>query len=253
MKPWKALGLPPPKSEASGGKLSLKDYEVYSGLELPDCPYFVRLDGWKFHRLCKQLKLKQPFDIFLPRALVAVAKALMRYWPASYAYIFSDEINLFYPAPVAWRRIEKIDSVFAGLASSTFAQYAASHGKRAKDIAFDCRVIPLWPAERARELERAYLRWRTAECARNFRNAWAYWVLRQSGLSPRAVTKALEGLKSGQLVQLCAKHGVKLDRKPAWQRKGLFVRWKTYTKVGWDPIKKKKVKVKRKKLVVEWG
>ena len=63
LKPWQIYGLPEPKSEASKGELSLVDYEIYSGLEVPEGNfYFVRLDGWCFHRLVKEIKAKKPFD-----------------------------------------------------------------------------------------------------------------------------------------------------------------------------------------------
>lgn len=252
MKPWELLGFPEPKSEASGGELSLKDYEVYSGIEIPNCPFIVRLDGWKFHRVCKELKLKKPFDIFLARSLIYIAKNMMKIWPAELCYIFSDEINLYYNKAVAWKRIEKIDSVFAGLASSLFQKYLISKGKKAQNIAFDCRCIPLFPKSKSKALLEKYLKWRMAECFRNHNNAWALYVLEKDGLSSHSAAKRIHGLKTDELKKLCAQHHVNLECTPAWQRKGIFLYWQKYQKIGYDPVKRKKVKVWRRKIVVDF-
>ena len=66
---WEKYNLPPPKSEASKGKLSCVENEIYSGIEIPDLPVFVRLDGWKFHGLTRKLKLELPYDRFFATCL----------------------------------------------------------------------------------------------------------------------------------------------------------------------------------------
>jgi tRNA(His) 5'-end guanylyltransferase len=238
LKPWQKYGLPEPKSEASKGPLSLADYEIYSGLEVPSGPFFVRLDGWCFHSLTKRLKLKQPFDKKFASWMTATAKQFFTLFNPKLAYIFSDEINLLFLKRTSFARIEKIDSIFAGIASSIFSKLCG------RPAIFDCRVIPIPKSKIV-----SYLLWRQAECFRNHNNAWAYWVLRKSGLSPRQAAKKLTGLKTAKLKEICAKM-VNLNRTPVWQRYGILIYWTKYRKIGWNPIEKKKVFAERRKPVI---
>jgi tRNA(His) 5'-end guanylyltransferase len=240
MQLWKKLGLPKPKSEASGGPLSLVDHEIYSGLEVPPGPFFVRLDGWSFHSLCERLKFKKPFDARLAKGMSKAAKALFVFNPVL-AYVFSDEINVLFLSSTAFRRIEKIDSIFAALASAAFS-------KEIGMAAFDCRVIPLM---NRRNILR-YLIWRQAECWRNHNNAWAQWAaVHKEGLSPRDASKRLSGLKTAQLAKYCLAHGIDLNATPAWQRNGIIIYKIPYKKRGYDPIKKKTVTAIRHKIITK--
>lgn len=240
MKPWQLYGMPRPKSEASKGELSLVDYEIYSGIEVPQQPFFVRLDGWKFHGLTEQLKLRQPFDKKFANALAKTAEQLFIFEPCL-AYIFSDEINLLFLRPTGFSRVEKIDSILAGLASSTLSLLLK------KRCIFDCRVIPL-PKEKIL----SYLIWRQAECFRNYYNAWARaFLIKKEKLSPRAAAKKLEGIKIAGLREILNKYTKK--QPPAWQRAGIALYKEEYEKRGYDPIRKKYVMVKRKRIRQDWN
>lgn len=241
-KPWEQYGFPPPKSEASTGRLSLVDFEIYSGIEVPNKPFVARLDGWGFHALTKRMKFKRPFDKTLARALAATAEAFFVPFTPTLAYIFSDEINFLFLRPTSFRRVEKIDSVFAGLASSTFRSQF-----RLGPVSFDCRCIPL-----PRSKIIPYFIWRQAECFRNHNNAWAQHVLIKSGLSARAAAKKLAGLKTAELRELAKKHKVDFDKTPVWQRNGVLLYREYYLKRGYDPIKKKHVTVERARTKTDW-
>lgn len=106
--------------------------------------------------------MKKPFDRRLPSLLAKVAKTFFIPFNPLLCYIFSDGANFLFLQPSAFRRIEKIDSVFAGLSSSYFTKLA-----KIPD-ALDCRVIPIGKRNIAK-----YLVWRQAECWRNHNNAWA--------------------------------------------------------------------------------
>lgn len=240
-KPWQIYHLPRPKSEASTGPLSLVDFEIYSGLEVPKKAFFVRLDGWKFKHLARNLKLKKPFDFKFAQNLVLVATKFFLPFNPCLAYIFSDEINFLFLSPTAFRRIEKIDSIFAGLASAIFSQVVG------QVAVFDARVIPVGKAN-----IRKYLVWRQAEAIRNHHNAYAQWVLQKSGLSPRAVAKKLLGIKMRKLEKICYEKGVILAKTPLWQQRGIMVIKEIYEKEGYDPIKKKRVKVLRHRPKEIW-
>lgn len=248
---WQRLGLPKPKSEASGGPLSLIDNEVYSGIELPaGAPFFVRLDGWAFRSLAKKLHFEKPYDRFLADALTKTAATFFLPFNPTLAYIFSDEINFFFSKSTTFTRIEKIDSVFAGLAASVFAAQLRKKYEEVPPIAFDCRCIPLTSKEEMIK----YLVWRQAEAFRNHNNAWAqHVVMSKEGLSARAVTKRLAGLRVAELRKLLTKYGFDLERTPAWQRLGILLYKQKYKKVGYDPIAKKRVVVNRFRIAEEWS
>lgn len=241
-KPWRKWGLPSPKSEASTGKLSFVNYEVYSGIEVHEWPFFVRLDGWRFHNLTKRLKLKKPFDKRLMTALANSANAFFVSFDPTLCYIFSDELNFLFLKPTSFRRIEKIDSVFSGVLSSNTTEIMGTR------VAFDCRVIP---AGKMNVIP--YLIWRQAECWRNHNNAWAQWTMvERAGLNPRTANKRLEGLKVRELHKLCKTYGVDLNRTPAWQRRGVLLFKESYSKRGYDPTAKKLVVVERRRIKVDW-
>jgi len=242
--PWQLYGYPKPKSEASRGKLSLVDWEIYSGIEIPKKPVFVRLDGWKFHGLCKRLKLKKPYDKRFASALVKTSKIFFKKFACNLAYIFSDEMNLLFLREPGFRRIEKINSIFAGLASSTFSSLIN------ESAVFDCRCIPML---QKLDIIR-YLIWRQAECFRNHNNSWAQQKLIDSGLSPAQAQKRLTGLNTTQMQKLLKERfNFDLWKTPAWQRNGILIYKVKYLKTGYDPIKKKRVKVWRSKIATDWS
>jgi tRNA(His) 5'-end guanylyltransferase len=146
-------------------------------------------------------------------------------------YIFSDELNFLFLEPTIFWRIEKIDSVFAGVLSSQFSALVGA------PAAFDCRVIPV-----GRDNVLPYLRWRQAECWRNHNNAWAQkTMIEKAGLGPRNADQRLGGLKAPDLSKLCEVYGIDLDRTPVWQRRGILLYTETYHRQGYDPVTKRRV------------
>jgi tRNA(His) guanylyltransferase len=243
VQPWKKWGLPPPKSEASGGDLSLVDYEVYTGLEVSEWPFFVRLDGWAFHALTERLKLRKPFDRRFATALCRSAETIFALFNPALCYIFSDELNFLFLQPTAFQRVEKIDSLFAGVLSARFTEEIRAEGF------FDCRVIPV-----GRKKVTPYLIWRQAECTRNYNNSWARWALiRKAQMSPRTASKRLEGMKTPQLLALCRNYGIRLEAKPAWQRRGVLLYLESYRKRGYNPLTRRAVVVERHRVKTDWA
>lgn len=223
------------KPEAFKG---LADYEIYSSIEVPDQPFVVRLDGWAWHSLAAKLKWKKPFDERLSENMAKVAESFFVPFNPVLAYLFSDEINLLFLRPTCFRRIEKIDSIFASHASALCSLLFK------QPVAFDCRVIPL-PKQKIH----SYFVWRQAECFRNHNNAWAQWVaINKDKLSPASASKKLAGMKSAQLMQYCKARGIDITKTPAWQRSGTLLRWETYEKIGYDPVKKVKTRVTRRQV-----
>jgi len=203
--------------------------EVFSQLCIPpDVPFFVRLDGRRFQAVSETMSTEKPFDEKFARCLVASAKAMFQsgFSPAL-AYVASDEINLLflYTAPFG-RRVEKINSVLAGVASSAFSLTAPKLFEKTSIVAFDARVI-VSPLEKIVE----YLAWRQRDAWRNHNNAYAYWLLRKTSHKPSEASRMLKGLKTEDIHDLLFRHGVNLAQTPSWQRRGTLIYREPYKKL----------------------
>ncbi|MEM3627203.1 MAG: tRNA(His) guanylyltransferase Thg1 family protein [Candidatus Bathyarchaeia archaeon] len=239
-------------------------HEVFSGTCIPpESPFFVRLDGWKFKRLSASVDADKPFDKNFAMCLVSSGKILFKsgFNPAL-VYIVSDELNiLFHDASIFRGRIEKIDSVLASLASSTFTLNLQKFFKRKVVGAFDSRIVLLKD-----ENIHAYLVWRQMNAWRNHNNAYAYWALRKMGHKPLEISRKLRGLKTEELHEMMFKLGLNLAKTPAWQRRGILIykhpilinvgnltatRWKV--KVNWNlPLFTSEDGIKLIKQILEW-
>jgi tRNA(His) 5'-end guanylyltransferase len=195
--------------------------EVFSKLQIPtDTPFFVRLNGRRFQAVSEKLKAEKPFDKKFTKCLVKAGKAIFQEnLNPALIYVASDEINVLFAncAPFN-RRVEKINSVLAGIVSSVFALNALRLFKKSLTVAFDSRIIVV-PEEKSVN----YLTWRQLDAWRNHNNAYAYWLQRKMGHKLKEAAKTLKGLKTDELRQLLLQHGVNLAKTPAWQRRGALV------------------------------
>jgi tRNA(His) guanylyltransferase len=202
--------------------------EIFSQLQVPpDIPFFARLDGRRFKAISEKVGADKPFDERFAKCLVASARALFKsdFNPAL-VYIASDEMNvLFLHAAPFRRRIEKVDSIFAGIASSAFSLSVASLFKKPLITAFDSRIIVS-----SQEKLTKYLTWRQRDAWRNHNNSYAYWLFRRNGYKPSEATKKLKGLKTKDLHEILFSHDINLTQTPAWQRRGILVYKEPYQK-----------------------
>jgi tRNA(His) 5'-end guanylyltransferase len=202
--------------------------EIFSQLSIPpDTPFFVRLDGRRFQAVSENINAEKPFDERFAKCLVASAKAMFQsgFNPAL-AYIASDEINLLFRYTVPFnRRVEKINSILASIASSAFSLNVLKLFEKSSIAAFDARIV-------VSSLEKIveYLAWRQRDAWRNHNNAYAYWLLREAGHKPSEAAKMLKGLKTKGLHDLLFRHGVNLAKTPAWQRRGILIYREPYKK-----------------------
>src|SRR5512137_2306569 len=120
----------------------MENREIFSTITtIP--PLFVRIDGRAFHRLAENLDLKKPFDDRFSDAMVQVCVTLISdsgLCP-DLAYTFSDEISLYFSRLPFSGRVEKLDSVAASYAASSFT--LALGGTTL--VSFDARTIPATP------------------------------------------------------------------------------------------------------------
>lgn len=203
-------------------------HEIYSQLQVPpDTPFFTRLDGRRFQAISEKVGADKPFDKRFAKCLVAAARALFKNnFNPTLVYIASDEINvLFLYATPFGRRIEKINSILAGIVSSAFSLSVAKLFKKTLVVAFDSRIIVS-----SQEKVTEYLTWRQRDAWRNHNNAYAYWLFRRNGYKPSEAAKKLKGLKTKDLHEILFRHGINLTQTPVWQRRGILLYREPYQK-----------------------
>jgi len=221
----------------------MENREIFSTINaLP--PVFVRLDGRAFHRLTDCLGLEKPFDEFFHKAMVTACTSLVSDSGLNpdLAYTFSDEISLYFKKLPFSGRVEKLDSVAASYAASSFT--LALGGTTL--VAFDARVIPATP-----QYALEYMANRQAEAWRNHINAYCQQALIEEGMDPRKAAEQLKGLQSKDLHEMMHERGFNLATTPAWQRRGTLVYKKLTEKEGFNPITKETVVTERSAVVAE--
>lgn len=204
------------------------EHEIFSQLQTPpDTPFFARLDGRRFQAVSEKIAAEKPFDEKFAKCLVKSARAMYQTGlnPAL-VYVASDEINmLFLYAFPFRRRIEKINSILASIASSAFSLSLIKFSKKNLIVSFDSRIV-VSSMEKIVE----YLALRQRDAWRNHNNAYAYWLFRKMGHKPSEAAKMLKGLKTKDLHEIVFRHGINLAQTPVWQRRGILIYKETYKK-----------------------
>jgi len=218
----------------------LRAMEYFHTIKVPLGAWvIVRVDGRGFSRFTEDRCIK-PFDEMFRNHMVDTTKALVNEMKAIYAYTESDEISVLFPRH--WdmfdREVEKIVSVSAGIASSTFTH---SCGDAAH---FDSRI---WLGI-DREWVVDYFRWRQSDALRCALNGWCYWTLRGEGMSKSAATNALLEQTVSAKNELLFERGINFNDVPMWQRRGIGIYWEEYTKEGFNPITRENVTALRRRL-----
>jgi len=202
--------------------------EIFSQLQVPsETPFFVRLDGRRFQAVAEKLHVDKPFDQTFAKCLVAAGRTLFKdSLNPALIYVASDEINVLFVYTVPFnRRVEKINSVLAGVVSSAFSLCILKGLRKSLTASFDSRVVVT-----TREKLVDYLIWRQQDAWRNHNNAYAYWILRKLGHNSSEAATMLKGWKSEELHEFLFQHGVNLTKTPAWQRRGILIYRQPYQK-----------------------
>jgi len=225
-----------------------REREIYAEIRA-STPLIVRADGRNFKRVLAEHKFQKPYDERFARGIVSATElffAKSGFNPVL-AYIFSDEISLYFRFVPFRARIEKLDSIIASFIASALTIILDF-----KDpIAFDARVIPICGDAEVI----AYIAKRQAEAWRNYVNAYGYYGLIESGLSAAEAEKQLRGMKSGDVHEMLFRMGINLNDTPGWQRRGVMVVRQGYEKEGYDPRAGKKnatVTVTRYRIAQLW-
>jgi tRNA(His) 5'-end guanylyltransferase len=128
-----------------------------------------------------------------------------------------------------------------GTPDAASAAFTAAAGFAAH---FDSRV---WLGA-SEGLVRAYFHWRQDDAARCALNGWCYWTLRNDGMSVRQATRELESRGVDYKNELLFRHGVNFNEVPAWQRRGVGLRWEQYEKEGFNPKTGETVIAQRRRI-----
>jgi len=123
------------------------------------------LDGWKFKKVSEAINAEKPFDEKFAKCLVFSGKALfIKGFNPTLVYVASDELNVLFLNTLPFHgRVEKTDSVLAGVVSSAFSLSLQKLFGREPVLAFDSRVVIVHNEDKIID----YLSWRQMSSWRN--------------------------------------------------------------------------------------
>ena len=194
----------------------MKEYEVYSDLRVPvNSKIIIRLDGRSFHSFAQKMELEKPYDDNFYNVMMEVCKELFEEFSPLFIYTFSDEINILLDNVPFNGRFEKINSVIASFASSSFT---LNYNKEfSKPIAFDSRIIPINNSDIYE-----YFKWRQDEAWRNCVNGYGIHFLKSKYSSSQANEK-INGLNLSDIHDLLFENGINLNDVDIWKKRGIGV------------------------------
>lgn len=196
---------------------------------LPGVHMVARIDGRSFSHLTRVAqKFDAPYDARFRDHMVATLRHVMTCgFGALYGYTQSDEMSvlLLRDDALFGRKLRKLLSVLAGEASAAFSVRLGSVA------AFDCRISQLPTTDDVVD----YFRWRYEDAHRNALNGHCYWLLRGQGLDDHAATQRLSGVSVAARNELLFQHGINFNDVPAWQKRGIGLRWEEVPRAGVDP------------------
>ena len=186
-------------------------WEIYSNLKART-PLVARADGRGFKKILESRK--KPYDMDFARSMIDATVKIFEDsgLTPSLAFTFSDEISLiFLEAPFSGR-VEKIDSVIAGLLSGALSMALG------RVVSMDCRVVSVCRAEIVE-----YLVDRQDETWRNHVFSYGFYMLLKDGLTNTQAMDQLRNMREFEIHELVFRKGVNLAKTPAWERRGMLV------------------------------
>ena len=223
----------------------MKDFEVYSSLKVPkNSKIIVRLDGRSFHQLARDLNLVKPYDENFYNVISKVCEDLFKEFSPLFVYTFSDEISLLLESIPFDGRIEKIDSVVASFAASSFVINYDAQFK--KPPAFDSRVIPISDGDVLK-----YFKWRQDESWRNCVNAYGISYLKSKYSNAEANDK-INGMSLSDIHELLFQNGINLNDIETYKKRGIGVYRKNKKVVGFNQKENKNQTSYRSHVYTDW-
>ena len=205
----------------------MKEYEVYSDLRVPvNSKIIIRLDGRSFHSFARKMKLEKPYDDNFYKVMVEVCKDLFEEFSPLFIYAFSDEINILLDKIPFNGRFEKINSVIASFASSSFT--LNYNEEFSKPVAFDSRIIPINDSDIY-----DYFKWRQDEAWRNCVNGYGIHFLKSKYASSQA-NERISGMNLSDIHELLFENGINLNDVDTWKKRGIGVYRKNKEILGFN-------------------
>lgn len=223
----------------------MKEFEVYSSLKVPkNSKIIVRLDGRSFHKLARDLKLVKPYDDDFYEVMSKVCRDLFEEFSAEFAYSFSDEISLLLNNVPFEGRVEKINSVIASFAASSFVMHYDSEFK--KPPAFDSRIIPITDEDIL-----GYFKWRQDESWRNCVNSHGISYLKSKYSNSEANDK-INGMNLSDIHELLFENGINLNDVETYKKRGIAVYRKNKKVIGFNKKANKNQTSYRSYVYTDW-
>ena len=223
----------------------MKEYEVYSSLKVPkNSKIIIRLDGRAFHKLALDLELVKPYDENFYRVIAKVCEDLFKEFSPLFVYTFSDEISLLLENIPFEGRIEKIDSVVASFAASSFVINYGVDFK--KPPAFDSRIIPISEGDVLK-----YFKWRQDESWRNCVNSHGISYLKTMYSNAQANDK-INGMKLNEIHELLFQNGINLNDIETYKKRGIGIYRKNKKIEGFNKKENKNQISYRSYVFTDW-
>ncbi|WP_406535604.1 tRNA(His) guanylyltransferase Thg1 family protein [Methanobrevibacter sp.] len=223
----------------------MKDYEVYSSLKIPkNSKIIVRLDGRSFHSLASDLNLEKPYDENFYQVMSKVCEDLFEEFSPLFVYAFSDEISLLLENVPFDGRVEKINSVIASFAASSFVMHYNTQFK--KPPAFDSRIIPVSDDDILK-----YFKWRQDESWRNCVNSHGISYLKSKYSNSEANDK-INGMSQSDVHELLFKNGINLNDVETYKKRGIGIYRKNKKVVGFNKKENRNQTSYRSYVYTDW-
>lgn len=223
----------------------MKEFEVYSSLRVPkNSKIIVRVDGRSFHKLALDLNLVKPYDENFYRVISEVCRDLFEEFSADFVYTFSDEISLLLDKIPFDGRIEKINSVIASFAASSFVMHYDARFK--KPPAFDSRIIPINDDDILN-----YFKWRQDESWRNCVNSHGISYLKTKYSNTEANDK-INGMNLKDIHEFLFENGINLNDVETYKKRGIAVYRKNKKVVGFNKKENKNQTSYRSYVYTDW-
>ena len=223
----------------------MKEFEVYSSLKVPkNSRIIIRLDGRSFHSLARDLNLEKPYDENFYKVISNVCEDLFEEFSAVFVYAFSDEISLLLDNVPFDGRVEKINSVVASFAASSFVMHYRTEFK--KPPSFDSRIIPISDADILK-----YFKWRQDESWRNCVNSYGISYLKSKYSNSEANDK-IKGMKLNEIHELLFQNGINLNDIETYKKRGIGIYRKNKKVVGFNKKENKNQTSYRSYVYTDW-
>ena len=187
---------------------------------LPGLPIYARIDGRGFSKFTKGML--RPFDPRMTETMIDTAKTIVEQTHATIGYTQSDELSFVWIPNEngdTWfdRKIAKMTSVLAGMATAAFIKAMMQRFDNASDLLqklphFDARVICMPSSSEAANM----LLWRNLDAAKNSVSMAAHHYFSHN---------SLQGVKSSEMQErLFQEANVNFNDYPASFKRGTWIR-----------------------------